>query len=515
MDELVKVALVGTAQRASGEIISGAPVDALIARGQYGSDERKLLLHAGALAIYRMAGTQPLHGIVAPEPASSEELPACSPGAAQLIAGLLKGVHSELLPEALERLRVARLRLPFDVLPLALSMREHHHALAQVVGARGRWLSDFNPHWAWLRGVDSEQVRMLPDNAEATWQEGTQTERVAVLRQVRGIDPARAREWLAAVWKREKADLRAELLDALRVDLALADEALLEAALDDRAAAVRARAALLLALLSDSALSRRMAARADRVLSYAGGALSVTDPTVTDAAAVRDGLVQLAGDRCERELRIAQYLTRVPLAHWNERFGTTPDELVASARELDIASYLPVLVGWTRAFSLHGGASWALPLWHAWIEPRNASIARDSYQFDEMVRTLMPHVPTVELERIARELIAERRDDIPVTLNTVLSALPHPWSVDISAAYLSQLRQFVGTLTPKTTDFAPWDDTLEYAALGLPPQCFASALEPFALPERSAWYLREFVRKLDIFTEAIRLRQRLIEEIPL
>ncbi|HLJ82407.1 MAG TPA: DUF5691 domain-containing protein, partial [Ktedonobacterales bacterium] len=202
MDELVTTALVGTAQRGGGEVTTGAPVDGLVAQVESRGAERALLFQAGALAMYRTAGATPIRGITAQQPAPEEKLPECSPSAAAWIRTLMSGTHPELLPEALERLRLARLRLPFDLLPLAMSAREHRSALAPVLGERGCWLSSFNPAWAWVRGAMTGGADALPEDAETIWQEGTAGERVAVLRQMRASDPARAREWLTDVWKR-------------------------------------------------------------------------------------------------------------------------------------------------------------------------------------------------------------------------------------------------------------------------------------------------------------------------
>lgn len=515
MDELVTTALVGTAQRVGTDMASGTPIDELIAQSELREVERKLLLQAGASAVYRVAGALPRRDIAALASASPEVQPPCSPAAAELIRGFLSGTHPELLPEALERLRSARRRLPFDLLPLALSTKVNHPALAHVLGARGRWLSSFNPAWAWVRGTDIENAGTLLADAETIWQEGTSSERIATLRQVRAANPARAREWLAAAWKREKAEMRAELLEVLRNGISLADEPFLETALDDRAGSVRERAAVLLALLPGSALSRRMAERADSILSYGGDQLKVKDPPSADASALRDGLPAPTAGQGGREQPIADILGRVPLTHWNERFGAGSDVLAAAAGSVKATWRWSILDGWTNAFLLHGGGAWVQPLWQAWLELPGASAGNKKYRRQEACGQLVPRLPAAELERVAREQIANRGADFPLALSEILSALPRPWSVDLGTMYLSGLRQFISMLTPKSTDFAPWDDTLEAAALGLPAGCYSVALEPITLPESTAWYLREFARKLDSFAETIHLRSRMIEEISL
>lgn len=514
MNPLVIAALVGTAQRGAVDVATGAPLAGLIEQVGTNDAERRLLLQAGMLATCRAAGVMPVLGIAAQEPARAEKLPPCSPSAAALLQGFLSGTHPELLPEALERLRLAGLRLPFDLLPLALSTREHRSALAPVLGERGRWLAGFNPVWAWAHGTVLDDAAPLPDDAETIWQEGTAVERVAVLRQVRAADPGRASEWLNAVWKREKAEMRAELLAALEVNLSAEDEAFLEMALEDRGGTVRDWAAQLLARLPESALRQRMVERADTLLTFDDGKLKVNPPTSFSKAALRDRLVETPPTgKGERAWWILQYLSRVPPTHWTECFGVPPDVLVTSAGNTEWK--WPLIEGWTRAFLLHGEASWIMPLWRAWSEPPQKDVERQMDRHDDLPSALARHVPKQELERLAGDLLDGRLQDFSMTLSEVLSVLPRPWGEDLGAAYLGRLRRFVGTLTPQSTDFAPWDDTLEVASLGLPRGCFSGVLEPFTLPESTTWYLREFGRALDEFTGAIRLRQRVIEEIPL
>ena len=57
---------------------------------------------------------------------------------------------------------------------------------------------------------------------------GRRGQRVEILRRLRKVDPAQAREWVAAVWKREKVDARVAFLETFEVGLGAEDEDLLE-----------------------------------------------------------------------------------------------------------------------------------------------------------------------------------------------------------------------------------------------------------------------------------------------
>jgi len=231
-------------------------------------------------------------------------------------------------------------------------------------------------------------------------------------------------------------------------------------------------------------------------------------------AAARDGLVEKPPTGTgQKAWWIAQYLSRVPPIHWNERFGATPGELITGAGNTEWRS--PLLEGWTQAFQLHGGASWVLPLWQAWSEPPKKGDGRQRERHDDLRRALAAHVPKEELERIAHALLAGQQGDFPLSVSEILSALPKPWSGDFGAVYLSGLRAFVAALIVRSTDFEPWDDTLEAATLGLPPECFDAALEPFTVLDSNSWRLHQFQQQLDEFAGAIQWRQHVMEEIPL
>ena len=305
-------------------------------------------------------------------------------------------------------------------------------------------------------------------------------------------------------------------LDALAVGLGPEDEALLESALDDRAQGVRTAAAELLAKLPTSALVARVTARADAMLSYKVGRLDARPPKAIEKDAVRDGIAERppygTGDRA---WWLAQILSHVPPAHWVERFGPTPEELIVATS--DASWQLSILEGWTHATATYQDRGWALPLWRFWSEPpepkKRGSKATDRADLRAELALL---VPSVEIEGCALAALRDATTDASVGLGEVLSHLPRPWSRAIGDAYLDGLRAFVASLGKKSTSADPWDDTLGAAGLALPPECFAAALEPLALPDDNTnWYIRNFRSQLDELADAIRVRRRIVEEIPL
>jgi hypothetical protein len=516
MDTFVATALVGTAQAGAREATTGTPVDALAAALAAGDAERRLLLQAGARAIYQRAGYVPARVAALPPPAPQELLPACSPAAALLLTPLLAGMYDDLLPEALERLRQAGLRLPYDLLPAALGLRTNalRALVAPLLGARGRWLAGFNPAWSWVGQTLGDMTNDVPADAETIWNEGSAGQRVAVLRRLRAVDVAKAREWVAAVWKSEKAETRAEMLKASEIGLGAEDEPLLEAALDDRAAGVRAAAPTLLARLPGSAFAGRVRERADAMLLWKDGKLDARPPKTLDPAALRDGIAEQASQaKGQRAYWLMQTLALVPPGHWEEHFGQSAEALIAAAADSDWS--LALLEGLSRAALAFTDARWATALWSFWRQWGGKGKRSDIGARDELLQAFMPLVPRELAEHFALHLLTDPSAQSEAEAYEVLDALPRPWSAAFGAAYLYDLRLFLASLDAKSTDAVPWDRTLAAAAHALPLDCFAAVLEPFTLPEDNKnWYIVNFGRQLETFADTLRIRQRLFEEIP-
>jgi hypothetical protein len=524
MDAIVTAALMGTARQHGEATPTGTPVDELLANVEGATPERRLLLLAGALAAYRRAGQVASMLPEVSEPAPAETTSLCSPAAADLVGNLLdlqsQSGEAELLRVALDRLHRAGRHLPPEVLPALLTgaRREVRPALAAVVGERGRWLGQLNPDWSWLDETAVETSGAIPEDADTVWQEASPARRLRLLRQVRASDPARARTWVQAAWRQEKADFRADMVRALEENLSADDESLLESALDDRSEQVRGAVAPLLARISTSAFNVRMATRADTLLTYARDKLTVTLPQTLDKSWQRDGITQKPpGMMGERSWWLRQVLSLVPPRHWEERFGLTPKALMAAA--LAGGEHGPeVLDDWSEAAQLHHDTNWALALWHWAHEPRPAK--SKAYALDNVAAALrnklLTHLPAAIAQEYALSLLTADDPSQDVEWETLTQALPQQWTLDFAQTYLRGLRAFVAKqLSAKTYDTQPWYESLPLSALALPPQCFAAALQLWKIPEDNDWRIQDWRNRLNRFTHLIGLRQRLIAEIPL
>ncbi|HKD77697.1 MAG TPA: DUF5691 domain-containing protein, partial [Ktedonobacterales bacterium] len=512
-----------------------SPVDALLGALTDIEAEQRLLLQAGAWAVYHLAGTQPQQGITLPPQAEPETLPSCSPTSANLIRTICSENRDVLLAEALDLLRVAGQRLPFELLPIVLAEAQRHKDLRprilHVVGERGRWLSQFNPGWSWV-AAPLDDGDSLPPYAETIWNEGPIEQRCEMLRRMRLIDPAKGREWLQGVWKSERADQRYSLLSAFGARHEADDIPFLENAAQDRVEKVRDQVTELLAHIPESALAERMRQRAATMLHVkhddATGkiVLDVTPPQSLSeqekTAWKQDGMdVDPPKNIGKRTWWLTQAVAHVPPTFWEGHLGLPVAELIASAEATDYASV--ILEGWAEAAWRFRSPSWALPLWEWWqqVDVGKQLYAVEAHDRETMFIRIATIIPESEREPLAMRMLAIP-DQQEIVWKYLTTALPRPWGHDFGMRYLEIVRAHIEAMAQDADK--NFDDThhlltntCEFAAKALPSSCFATASEPLIIPEDLViphqWMVNRLRETVDQFSQTIQLRQRLHEEI--
>jgi hypothetical protein len=359
--DLVTASLIGT-ERA---VVPAVAIPGLSPVADDTRDPAAVLLdRAALLTAARRAGRRPDHA--EPLPTSEPDpRPAVSAAAGRRLARMLGGDHPDLLSEWLRAVTVRGLRPPPQFLPVLLDLGRRAgpkdpalvHLVAQAGGPRARWLAQLNPDW--------EIVLEEPLTEHEAWRRGTSTQRRAYLRACRARDPGAARELIADGWAAAGPDERVMFVKALADGLSLADESLLEAALDDAAAWVRRMAADVLAALPGCAFSQRMAERAVRWLRLEHGEdgprLVIVPPAGADAAMRRDGITSDPDTGTSQGRRIGLVLetvARAPLQVWTRQFGLSPAQIIAmSAADWD-ASNPSLFTAWSRAALTQGDQEW-------------------------------------------------------------------------------------------------------------------------------------------------------------
>lgn len=358
----------------------------------------------------------------------------CNSAAAEHLREMTRGRY-ELLPEWLELLSRTNLRVPEELIPDLFDAVANRHeirtAVQKAAGPIGAWLARFNEHWDWA---------VSAWDLEADWQNGIRWQRLAALRELRAVDPGRARELLAAAIAAESSELRREFLECLQIGLSPEDEPFLEEMLEDRSSSVRGEAAYLLVRIPGTQIRHRMTARIQgRVKLRTEGLLlrkRVFDVELFDAiddSMRRDGIVDKKASSNttmgERAYRTAQIIARVDPAFWTREFSMRPEALIETARE---GQWAELLVDCWRAAARFYGAM-------DWLEIFAVESPADKLVFEAM--------PVEARERI---VMAQLKRDSALWVRHVPNCCPHEWSLPLTEAFLRAAVKHM----PETDDMA-------------------------------------------------------------
>ncbi len=351
-DELVAAALLGVGRRPYDATHLASVAGLGLAR-----PEARILAAAAVLGAGRRVGRRADRFEGAIDEAPPEDLAAAPEAAVQLLELLvggqvpLSGVmggggEGDLVGHWLTACAAAGRRLPPPLLLPILDAATRRTVLRpptlRALGRRGAWLAAMNPTWAWAAtDADADTDGQHGDDVEARWATAPRPVRLALLASLRAQAPDQARTLLATTWPRETAADRAALVEALRTGLSDDDEPFLEAALDDRAAAVRTAAAGLLDSLPRSRRGARMAVRLAPLVHLdrrrlRDDHLDVDLPGGPDAAARRDGLAAGA----KGVVRLEQLVGATPLTWWEQEFDQSPAEALRLAGASTVANAL-------------------------------------------------------------------------------------------------------------------------------------------------------------------------------
>jgi hypothetical protein len=393
------------------------------------------------------------------------------------------------------------------LLDLGKQKPEYREALLPVLGNRGRWLAAQNPDWSYAVGAGG--LGADAGDADAAWQTGDRAARRSLLSRLRHGDPARARALLESTWSQEPAEDRARFVAALEKGLSPADEAFLEAALDDRSKEVRRIAAQLLTRLSGSQLVRRMAQRAQAVLAWKAGKkpkVEVTLPPTPDKAAERDGVEPKPAQTRfgQKQWWLWQIVSAVPPSTWSRRWGAKPAEILDAVRKSDFANVL--VTGWARAAVRHGDAAWA----EAIVSTELATVMEwDGFPLAAELQSLLPDSrrESLLIEQLAAD--AEARGGVEDSASSaLLRAHTGPWSPKLTRAVVERVRDMIRR--PPRANYWHGMAMLRQAAPRVPPAMFDELAKGW--PEKEKGW-EQWKGAVDDFLSTVQARRDMLEEI--
>ncbi|GAA1459666.1 DUF5691 domain-containing protein [Nocardiopsis exhalans] len=425
-DRLVSTALVGTSRR---------PVPALPDLPRSTREGAAALLDLVALDTVRTRAGYTAHTAEPVTPDAPDHRPEVSAAATHRLDVILAD-RPELLPEWLYLAfrcgrRASHTHLP-DLLERAARDSGLRTLVATAVGGRGTWLASFNGAWSFV----AREPLATDVYTDAAWHGGTPAERRRSLFALRAVDPAAARDLLAAAWPREtRGEERRGLLEALVVNLGPEDEAVLAPALDDRNATVRGRALTLLTHLPDSAHAHRLRDHLRHHLR-----IDRASPRPVDVADLDTGRADLLRDLAltaprkanpthdERWVLSRTLVTQAPLDVWTEVLGTDPAGVLALA-----ADHPELRSALIEAACLREDADWS----RAVLDdpetglPRMVAVGAHD-PLGQRIAPLLAALP--EAEQCARALAVAERAHRHDFLGETLRAVCAPWTRELSEA---------------------------------------------------------------------------------
>jgi len=414
--QLGAAALVGTARRPPPALPFGIA-------GRPEARPEQLALDAAAIGgVLRRAGRRPEADVPLPEPAPADgraEAPARAVHLLELLLSQPPGgaEHAgNLLQHWLRACETAGLRIPHRLLPRVLDQATEgglRDAVRPVLDHRGQWLAGQYPDWSWATETPADRPEASgvdPDD----WARLPSQQRLDALAELRLADPAGARTLVLTTWATDSAKDRRQHLLALRPGLGPDDEDLLEAALDDRAAAVREAAADLLDGLPTSRRARRMAERLRPLIKESGllrKTIELELPDEPDAAGIRDGLGKAPPGRSRRGWWLERIAAGAPYDTW----GHAADHVMARLTDQD------ALAGLRRATVLRRTPEWG----HALLDRG----------FDVQLVAALPLI-----DRVAWVTARLPHTKALAEVTTMLATLPGPWTPHLSAVVVQRIR---------------------------------------------------------------------------
>jgi Family of unknown function (DUF5691) len=242
--------------------------------------------------------------------------------------------------------------------------------------------------------------------------------------------------------------------------------------------------------------------------------LATTLPDAHEKNWERDGIVAKTRQGMgERSWWLMQTIAVTPPAHWVERFSLSPADLIAAATD---EHGVEVLEGWSRATALYDAGDWVQPLVEAWSK-RLGKRASGGVAPLEMCELLLPKLPQSALEAMALKILHHGESKQDIAWETLVTALPRPWSAELAREWLAGLRAFARDELASLKSYAlDWRECSEEHATLLPADCLDEALSPWEMDEyaNNRWQANAWREQHDRFLKTVRQRQRIRDEIP-
>lgn len=219
-NNLKKSALLGTEKMPLQAELLPPSIREILDKTNKNDQEGYFLKAAIMVMAYEKAGQSP-ENVILPEfrPAEQETQDFCSNEAVFVLKTIIQAenfnvfLFDKFLDKCIERKWV----LPENILVEVFNKTPAKNLakVHEIIGTRGRWLTQFNESW-------QMQEKVL--DPKTIWEEGKPSERKALFVKLRAESPSEALELLKQSWEQESANDRKEFINQLVTNISIADE---------------------------------------------------------------------------------------------------------------------------------------------------------------------------------------------------------------------------------------------------------------------------------------------------
>lgn len=499
--DIVKLSLIGTER---GEMPNSLKKELESMGISTNKDSAEIVLTASALlSKMQKAGYQPIKNTMQLlPPAPEEQQSLCSQKSVRHLRLILNGSYKDALPEYLNTLAETGKRLPEEVLPDILEMgknkQKQWELLRKIIGERGEWLVRQNPDWQYI----------MLDNRIENWETGSKTERLALLRHWRKIDPEQALQMIQNTWSVENINNKIDFLKLLEINLSEGDEAFLEQRLDAKRKEERKLAAKLLTKIPNAQLVQRMFDRVAAMMTIdKRKRLQIQLPDELDDATLRDGIDArtqwIRGG--VKASRFGQMLAVVPPTMLEEHFDTSPKKILELYWQSDWRELL--FQATLEATAIHNNDFWTDAIFTFWLKQANNQDLSDFININPLLENTSENM----FNKIAIMGLSSAygllEENHPIV--HLLKLSPHSWQPQLTKVFVQNLQNWMQT---SQTYWAGWHykGILKKAAYHSEPSSILE-LEHGWPREQRIWGTWE--REVDEFLNVLRFRKVMLEAL--
>lgn len=497
--ELAKIALLGTEH----STISERVLQTLQGQGIDVEQEQPSVL-ANAAALYaqlRKAGfALKRFGGEMPNPVEFSSEATCSFRSTNHLRLILDGKYSAALPEFIAHLLENGHQLPAENLPNLLQrtdVNEWWHAIQPAIGGSGKWLLSQHPVWK----------KMVERPEELSWDTGGREERLRLLQHLRQQNPSKGLELLRSTWQDERYQDKVAFLGELHTGISSADEAFLEACLDDRRKEVRRKAAELLAQVTDSALAERMFVRVSALFQWSRGKLKINLPGDVSAEEARDGILKIHPDWIggAKAGYLGQLMSLVPPSRWEMHWDMEPVVIWKYLSNTDWASTIGIAIA--KAAVLHDDSKWMEQMLEQWFDDEESPLwnHKIGHQLMEFASSEMVcHLALSYLERHP----GLPGEDAP--LFQLLQINDSQWTNELTLQIIGRFRDWLGWTKKADWNSFHYKEFLKMAAYRCVPDLYENLNRGWN-PNAPLWAFWE--KPIEEMLEVVFFRREMIREL--